>query len=146
MIFLGNYDPRKDFSVKSEFNMALLDFERYDAMLRFADEAAIKVRVGQYEFIPSYFSVLKQIFINFIPFLHESVAEELDKKFKYVEQNIEIDKNKVKISVSKILEDIHKELLILRQKIGLGLPVRKIHLNNIEMVTLGGAKNGNSSP
>ena len=141
---MGNYDPRKDFGVKSEFNMALLDFERYDSMLRFADEAAIKVRIGKYEYIPSYYSVLKQIFINFIPFLHESAAKELDEKFRYVEKNMEIDKNKVRLSVANILEEIHRKLLILRQRIGLGLPVRKIHLDKIERVVLGNVVSNSS--
>ena|SRR3990167_6136409 len=115
---------------KSEFNMALMDFERFDQMLREIDELMIKIRIGQWspDRVHLCFSILKQMYIYFET-VHNPKKNEIEETFKNVEDKIiEMKKNPGKIKKAdrtffEALEKLNREVYALRQRNGMGIPV-----------------------
>jgi len=120
---------------KSEFSMGQLDFERFHEILRTLDYIAIEVRARNKDYIIRYYTILKELFINMRPLMYETVKKEFKGQFKEVEEMMDgkylyllidpDDDETFPLDLARKLENIHIELLEIRQKIGLGVPATR---------------------
>jgi len=127
---------RQAMGSKADWSMVVFDFERYNRLLQFADECALKLRTFDLSVVNHYFSVLKQIYINWKPLMHHTYQEHFDKNFKEISDMLyELEKFKktnametgevrIQKKLPLILEEIHIDLLEFKQLAGLGVPTR----------------------
>lgn len=126
--------------IKSEHNMGQLDFYRYDALLKIADQIGLSVKIPPFEpsDVINYYKILDQIYINFRALMNQNNKKELDEIFKKIQDKIfspgtiNQGKNNIKIDVSLLydLRELHKVLLEVKQILGLGVPVFKKEAQN----------------
>lgn len=130
--------------LKSKFSMGELDFIRFDKMLTQADELAHQTRVKDSESLAPYYSILKQIYINFRPIIFQTQRKKFDECFERAEQQIETwraqrgwrraDKDlPFGNEIGKLLERLHIELLDIKQITGLGIAVTKEVAEKLKM-------------
>jgi len=115
---------------KAEFSMGQLDYERYHNMLQAADMYAIRCRNFENSFVLPFYAVLKQLYANFRPIIFETKKKDFEERFKLVEKEInrrQVAGSKLNfpLQIFRILEEIHFDLLEIKQLIGLGIEVRK---------------------
>lgn len=125
-------------SVKSEYSMGMFDFERYNTLLQYADAYAFHVKSGNYKFMRNFHAILSTLFYNFKPIMYESkevLAMEqhikyLDTKIPRCERIISSSSNSQKFMNKYVLETLdilftlHKNILEIKQKIGLGIATK----------------------
>jgi len=117
---------------RSDWNMTLLDFERYDKLLELTDKLYIRVFSGEHKLIQEYYYGLKQIYRNFKPLLvlRDRKADRVFiRKFEELDiYNAEYRKiGKVKPQFFKLLDEVHTELLLAKQFIGIGIIMKREH-------------------
>ena len=120
---------------KTEHNMGQLDFYRYDALLKLADEQSLGCKLPPIQpwNILNYYKILDQLYMNFRAVMDKENRGIIDKKFKNIQDNIfdgkSVTHNKkvTKIDKSLIsdLRDMHMKILEVKQILGLGVPVIK---------------------
>jgi len=127
---------RQSMGVKADWSMTIYDFERYNILLKVADELAVRVRLFDSSSIRDYYSVLRQLYINWRPLMDETMKTEFDKSFNDARNDIfrlkefesteiiEVGESDLKMHVPIDLEQIHLELLEFKQLKGLGVPTR----------------------
>ena len=123
--------------IYAEFSMGVRDYERYDAMLRKADELALCTRPPHIDAgaITPYYSILKQLYINLRPVIGEREREKVDGFFKKISEQMLVfsaEATKRNQKVLKIdqqllhdLEKMHILLLEIKQLVGLGINIIK---------------------
>jgi DNA-binding transcriptional regulator GbsR (MarR family) len=121
----------------ADWNMAVYDFERYNMLLKVADELAVRVRLFDPSSIRDYYSVLKQIYINWRELMEEKTRKEFDGRFEKIRDNIfrlkdleateeiENEETSIKMHIPVDLESIHEDLLGFKQRVGMGVPTRR---------------------
>lgn len=116
---------------KAEFSMGQYDYERYDKMLAAADHIAIRCRNFESSFVVPLYATLKQLYINFKPIMYETRKKSIDEKFDEIEKEV-IKKIRKKtgyknfpLRTFKLLEEIHADILDVKQVMGLGIEVRR---------------------
>jgi hypothetical protein len=135
----------KEHPMRSDFSMGMLDFERYHEMLMIADSLAYRARLLDIESLDKYYSILKQFFINICPLMFIDVEKEFEWYFDKAELlskicrndyqrymnainsgNIQVRLEEENLKVYfRLLEALHKALLKVRQKLGIGLVASK---------------------
>ena len=75
---------------ESEFSMGELDFQRFNTLLEILDDCAVRVRKEKQtrNSIKLYFSVLKQLYINFRQILVKALQIKMDLRFNMIEKQI----------------------------------------------------------
>jgi len=133
--------PKFKAGYRVEFSMGALDFERHHEMLRALDRVAIFVRAKDISYIVSYYTILKELYINMKPLMYETVKKEFKEQFKEVEEMmkeeedvllgkvvvdwLQDDTDDFPLDLARKLEEIHMELLEVRQIIGYGVPATR---------------------
>ena len=120
---------------KTEHNMGQLDFYRYDALLKLADEAAVQCKLPPIfpNNILNYYIILDQVYINFRAIMDKENRKLIDDQFQKLQNNIfdgeSVTHNKkvTKINKSLILDlrNMHMKILEVKQVLGLGIPILK---------------------
>lgn len=112
---------------KSEWNMAIQDITRIDAMLQTLDVLAVRVNQGDKTCIYNYFLTIKQIYKNMKPLLLTAYAKKMDDKFDKLMQimvNTKFGKKGVTWEIISDLEKMENRVRTIRQQLGLGLPTQ----------------------
>lgn len=117
-------------NMKSEFSMGMLDFQRYDMILRSIDEMSIQVSMSNPQALIPFYAALWDLYKNFRPVLIPIAMEKYDKQFNevknlvYNEMNVSNDANdscSISQEIIEKLDNLHIDLLQMRQIIGLGI-------------------------
>lgn len=130
---------RGDF--KSVYSMGQYDFERFHKILLRLDEFSIELNSGNYEIISAYYSTLRTLYRSWKPLIHDSRKEgddvwsrsDFEVAFRQVKPEVDrIRKNlfsqakfSFKQETLEVLDEIHTQLMIIKQLIGLGIEVKK---------------------
>ncbi len=121
----------------AEITMGKQDYERYDAILRRADELALELKPPQINprAIPAYNAILRQLYGNLRPVLADQYRKQVDDFYKELQKQLEkfsSESNKrnqkvLKVDVDLILnlEKMHFLLLEIKQIVGLGINISK---------------------
>lgn len=126
----------KKMQYKSEFNAGALDFERFDMILRKADDLRCQAVLMNKNSLLQYYAVTRTVYSSMIaPFLRQNkqtqraddYREYFNVLFDKMMQWVEIrDKRKnYPIEIYQALELVHEDLLLLRQFMGIGIPMAK---------------------
>jgi len=118
---------------KSQFSMGLLDFERYDKLLKEADLHGVKLWTGDVNAIIPYFSALKQFYlqIRFIV-VDKRGAEDLKFRIERYIANIEqlqARGGKTEYLIPRLKKDMEEFATMvyeIKQLVGLGIDVEKV--------------------
>ena len=131
----------KEHPMRSDFSMGMLDFERYHEMLMIADSLAYRARLLDIDSLDKYYSILKQFFINLSPMMFIDIEKEFEWYFDKAEilsrmcrndyqrymnavnsgnMQVRLEEENLKVYF-RLLEVLHKSLLKIRQKLGIGL-------------------------
>ncbi|MFH8120492.1 MAG: hypothetical protein QXS37_06825 [Candidatus Aenigmatarchaeota archaeon] len=117
---------------RAEVPMYSLDYMRYHELLKKADELAILVLSGDASAIKYYYSCLLTIYINFRPLFLKGVDLTIRDRIKLINELFKEweAKNTLKIkyfpkALAEELFILHAKLLVLKQKVGLGLRLEK---------------------
>ena len=133
-------DSKKDYKwkpkYKAQYSMGELDYIRYDSLLKFCDELRIIIncrstqasRDQAYDAIEPYYATLDTVYVNWRQLILD--LNKFDELFKEVDKAI-IDWRKqggnkqFPETLAEKLKFIHKELLGIKQIIGLGINLQK---------------------
>ena len=130
---------RPDF--KSVYSMGQFDFERFHKILMRLDELAILVGTGEREYISMYYNVLRTLYRSWKPLIYDQRKEgddvwardDFEKAFRDIKPEIDrIRKNlsigtrfSFRYEILDILDEIHSQLMLIKQLIGLGIEVKR---------------------
>jgi len=126
----------KKMQYKSEFNAGAYDFERFDTILRMADDLQCRAVLCNKDALLQYYAVVRNIFNSIVsPFLRQNGKNiEADQYIEFFDRLFEKLMNwqeRVKRSktypfqVYQAIEEVHGDLLLQRQFLGLGVPMSK---------------------
>jgi len=128
-------EEKTDTTLKAEYPM-FSDYDRLAMLLFRADLLGIEVMSLKAKKIREYYSVLKAIYRNISPLLHErkDIAEGFNKRFSELdEKTLDIYHKATKIGedykldykIMEKLETLHNDLMVSKQLVGLGILVRR---------------------
>ena len=119
---------------KSEFNAGALEFERLDLLLKEADRCGMNATRMDKEFILPYFCSVKQIYLflsSLIKIAQPQRTKELQNECNTLWLDI-IDyinsanfKNNYRLGMVKRIDDFYEKCLLIKQLMGLSIPVNK---------------------
>lgn len=143
-----NEDDKKKFGWKSEFSMGQYDFERLHEMLKLINNFSYFLEIGEYGTLRRLYSLLLTFYDDIRPTLvraDKEKAADIDKKFESIKQIIykadKINNNfrinmasesgavltpKIIIEAKNQLLKLKREILDIKQDIGLGLVLEKM--------------------
>lgn len=113
---------------KAEFSMGQYDYVRYNRILEEADILAIKIGQMNIKTIIPFFSVLKVFWRNIKPNVFETTKDNINGEFKKINNMIDWRTKGLPNPPFKIinkLEELHADLLEIKQIMGLGIQVKK---------------------
>lgn len=115
---------------KAEYNMGMLDYERYHEILKELDLLRYEVLQFQYKKVIPFYAMLNTLYGNIKAVIYKTKKEDLDLKFKNIFNQIDWYGRKLPLptkekSIIKELIEIHDELLEIKQLAGLGFPFKR---------------------
>ena len=128
--------------IVAEHNMGSLDYFRFDALLKSADQLALYCKLPPFDtkIVMEYYKILDQLFLNFRAIMDRPSKEEIDKKFSAPKQKLfggsitQTRKNlQIDINLIDDLREMHKTILDVKQIIGYGVPVRRTESQSVRM-------------
>lgn len=124
-----------DSNYRAEISPWLMDYERYHKLLILADELAIRVQNDDITAIQPYYSILRQIYINFRPIMRltsrkffANLFDEVKKLFQEWKKEMNEQGKTTAIFPVTLVEKLiilHASLLETKQLIGLGIKVER---------------------
>tara|TARA_R100000306_G_C4321688_1_gene115456 strand:+ start:57 stop:506 length:450 start_codon:yes stop_codon:yes gene_type:complete len=109
-----------------------LEFLRFDQLLKAADDLAIQVRMYNDQAIHQYWVILEQLYIIMYPYMEwgsrkfwDDMNETIYKKHDEWEED---DSNGVKEFPKELIKELtnyHRQLLVTKQMLGLGIPLSR---------------------
>jgi len=118
-------------SYKSEWNMGEKDFERFHKILSELDIKKYKVTQGSLKQLFPYFSLLHLLYMNMRAIMRKDIEKDIRSSLCDIEKFIDprcfrLPKKKKTLDiVIKQMYNIHEMLLEEKQRVGIGIPVRK---------------------
>lgn len=126
--------PEFDGKYKSEWNMATYDFSRFHTLFCLADQFNIELLMNKNK-IKEMFSVIETIYANMRPLLFDKspVQKEIDEMSDNIRDKLNLysrvskngRNNKLISEISELEIKMYRELLNIKQLVGLGIPIRK---------------------
>jgi len=133
-------EPKKKSTWKpaytAQYSMGELDYMRYDALLKLADEMTIiikcrstpEARSEAYHIVEPYYSVLYTLYLNWRALIRD--LKKFDELFDKIDKSMndwrkQTGTKQFPNTLADSLVNIYKELLNIKQLIGLGINVRK---------------------
>lgn len=113
---------------QAEYNMGMLDYERYHEILKELDVLKYEVLQHKLKFVIPYFSMLHVLFINLKSMMIENTVTDVKNKFKEIKEKINWVKKTIPNPPDDLIDkltEIHEVLLDIKQKAGLGFPYKK---------------------
>jgi hypothetical protein len=113
---------------KAQYSMGELDYMRYDIMLKMSDEFRIRTICRDSSAIEPYYAVLNTLYANWRQLIidlnkFDELFEKMNKALKDWKAQTGI--KTFPITLAEMLLNVHRDLLCLKQIIGLGIPVQK---------------------
>ena len=115
------------FRNQSDWNAQQLDIVRMDKLLQILDVLGIRIVTRDSSVLEQYYAVMEQLYFNFRALIFAKEREKLELMISKARTNLDIwiRKNPNPIQgqfptqLARDLRDIHKELMFLRQAVGL---------------------------
>jgi hypothetical protein len=110
---------------KSAWSGSLYDLDRLDKIIRIADAFSYYISLRDINKIQEYYSILHTFYLNLRPFLNDIERDGWDKNVEIIKKMVYADPNKINIKIFDILMGFHKDLLLIRQEVGLGMGTKR---------------------
>ena len=119
---------QKTSAYRPEFSMGLLDYNRYDELLKVADSLDFRTLNDDLNALKPFLAILRVVYGNFKSLIFSTEQEKFKNKLKKIQVDFEDWSKQPKpikfpVTLAEDLHSFYEDLLLIKQLSGLGQPV-----------------------